>query len=301
MGFRYPFLIIKKAFRNLYFLMFFNGFILASMFYFKMEASYENGLFATIKYSIDAQIDTNDTPDSVLVKSMDICYKLMHPRLSTFADGKMANLGLEGSLFHSTAVDLMTTNGACGSFSQVLARIVGTYHYPVRIAQMKAYGYYGAHNIVEAWTGKHWVVLDPTFNLSFVRPDSRLASFADVQNDWTYYSKQVPRDYDFNYKYEDVRYANWTKVPIISPAMKGILNLAMGTEKANGFCVRTLFMNTYAVYYYCLMLLYIPIFLMTFRLIIKTKIFPSQDIPFTFRNLIKYIRPRLAGTSFITR
>ncbi|MBS1664816.1 MAG: hypothetical protein JST68_27465 [Bacteroidetes bacterium] len=301
MGFRYPFLIIKKAFRNLYFLMFFNGFILASMFYFKMEASYENGLFSSIKTSIDAQIDTNDTPDSVLVKSMNVCYQLMNPRLSTF-NTAATDLGPEASLFHSTAVDLMTTKGACGAYSQVLARIIGTYHYPVRIGQMKAYGYFGAHNVVEAFTGKHWVVLDPTFNQSFVRPDSRLASFADVQNDWAYYSKQVPRNYDFQYRYEEVRYTNWSKVPVLFPAIKGVLNLTMGTEKADGLCIRTIFMNTYAVYYYVLILLYIPIFLLTFRQIIKTKIFPSQDIPFTFRNLIKYMRPRLIGTnSYITR
>ena len=299
MGFRYPVLIIKKAFRNLYFLMFFNGFVLASICYFKMEASYEDGLFASIKSSIDDQIDNNDTPDSVVVKSMNACHHLMNSRQATFND-KPTDLGPEANLIHSTAFDLMTTRGACGAYSQVLARIIGTYHYPVRIGQMKAYGYYGAHNVVEVNTGKYWVVLDPTFDLSFVRPDNHLASFADVRYDWAYYSKQVPAGYNNEYHYEDVRYANWTKIPILSPAMKGVLNLTMGTEKANGFCVRTLCMNTYSIYYYFLFLLYIPVFLLTIRLIIKTKVFPSQDIPFTFRNLIKYIRPRIIGASYIS-
>jgi len=296
MGFRYPFLLIKAAFRNLYFLMFLNGFAIASMCYFKMEATYENGLFASIKNTIDARVDANDTPDSILVKSMTVCHQLMSDRAYTFI-GNKTDLGPEATI-HSTAFDLMTTQGACGSYSQVLARIIKIYHYPVRIAQMKAQGIYGAHNIVEAYNGNNWVVLDPTFDLSFIRPDARLASFADVQNNWTYYSRQVPKDYNLDYRYEDVRYANWTKVPVIFPAIKGVLNLALGTEKANQVCVRTLFMNTYSVWFYATLILFIPIFLMTVRLVIKTKIFPSQDTPFTFRNFVKYIRPRIIGTSY---
>jgi len=299
MGFRYPLVLLKKAFRNLYFLMFFNGFILASLLYFSMEASYEDGLFANIKSTIDSRIDSNDTPDSVLIKSMNICYQLMNNRASTF-NSNSVDLGPEANIFHSTAVDLMTTRGACGSYSQVLARIIGTYNYPVRIAQMKAYGIYGAHNIVEAYNGRNWVVLDPTFNLYFVRPDSRLANFADVQHNWPYYSKQVPSNYNLQYQYEDVRYTNWSKIPVVFPAIKGLLNITIGTEQANVFSFRTYFMNTYSAYCRILLLLYIPIFLATLRLIVKTKVFPSQDIPVTFRNLIKYIRPRLAGTSSLS-
>lgn len=275
--------------------MFFNGFVLASLLYFKMESSYENGLFASIKSSIDSRIDSNDTPDSILVKSMNVCYLLMNNRATTFT----TDLGLEAGIFHSTTFDLMTTQGACGSYSQVLARIIRTYHYPVRIAQMKAKGIYGAHNIIEAYDGNNWIVLDPTFNVYFTRPDSRLASFADVHHNWSYYSKQVPKDYNLQYRYEDVRYTNWTKVPILFPAIKGILNLTIGTEQANSLSIRTLFLNTYAVYFYVILLLYIPIFLGTVRLVIKTKIFPSKDIPVTFRNFIKYTRPRIIGTAYI--
>jgi hypothetical protein len=298
MGLRSSILLLRKTFRNLYFLMFFNGFILASLFYFKMESSYENGLFSNIKSSIDSRIDSNDNRDSILVKSMNTCYHLMNNRASTFSSDYKIDLGLEASVFHSTTFDLMTTQGACGSYSQVLARIIGTYHYPIRIGQMKADGYYGAHNLVEAYNGSYWVVLDPTYNLCFIRPDSRLASFADVQHNWPYYSKQVPEGYNFHYRYEDVRYANWTKVPILFPAIKGLLNLIMGTDRANVLCIRTVFLNTYTTYLYVILLLYIPIFLVTFRLVIKTKIFPSKDIPFTFRNFIKYIRPRIIGTSY---
>jgi hypothetical protein len=178
-----------------------------------------------------------------------------------------------------------------------LARILKTYRIPVRIAQMKACGYFGAHNIVEAEIGSNWVVLDPTFNLCFHRPDSKLASFNDVHSNWAYYSKQVPPDYKQIYRYEDVRYTNWTKIPIISPAAKSLVSLFIGRERANTFSMRTLFMNTYQVYVYVLVALYIPLLLITIHGLVKTKIFPSPEIPVTIRNIAKYLKLRLQETA----
>jgi hypothetical protein len=274
--------------------MFLNGFLLASLFYFKMESSYEDRLFASIKATIDGRIDPNDTPDSVAVKAMDECYFLMNNRASIFK----SDLGPEANIFHSSTVDLMTTQGACGSYSQVLARTLATYHFPVRIAQMKANGIFGAHNIVEVKIGEGWVVLDPTYNLYFIRPDARLASFSDVSTNWNYYSKQVPTGYNLDYHYEDVRYTNWTKIPFVSPALKSLLTLFIGTEKANSFSMRTFFLNTYAVYLYVILALYIPLLIATFKGLVKTKIFPSPEIPVTLRNIIKHLRSRPGGTSY---
>jgi hypothetical protein len=174
--------------------MFLNGFLLASLFYFRMQSSYENGLFASLKASIDYSINTADTRDSIAVKAMRACHNLMSNRVSTFAGS--AALGGEADLFHSATVDLMTSRGACGSYALVLARLLDAYDYPVRIAQMKADGTYGAHNVVEVKNGPSWVVLDPTFNIAFIRPDARLASFEDVRKNWSYYSLQVPKGYN---------------------------------------------------------------------------------------------------------
>jgi hypothetical protein len=230
----------------------------------------------------------------VAVKAMNTCFHLLSNKGSTFYNG---NMGPEADVIHSASFDLMTTRGACGSYSQVLARILKTYHIPVRIAQMKAGGYFGAHNVIEAQIGNDWVLLDATYNLCFHRPDSKLASFNDIRGNWTYYSKQVPPDYNPIYRYEDVRYTNWSKIPIISPAAKSMLSLFIGRERANTFSVRTLFMNTYQTYVYVLVALYLPLLLITIRGLVKTKIFPSPEIPVTIRNVFKYLRLRLQGTS----
>jgi hypothetical protein len=265
--------LLKATFRNLYVLTFLNGFLIAVLFCFKIQAAYEDGLFSSIKSSINEHIDSNDNADSIVVKSMNVCYYLMHPRAQTFGPEAASSdkaMGPQAGIFRSTAVDLMTASGACGSYSQVLARIIATYHYPIRIAQMKAKGYYGAHNIVEAFTGSRWVTLDPTFNLTFIRPDGRLASFEDVHSDWKYYSKQVPADYDQDYRYEDVRYTNWTKIPVIMPAMKKALSLCFGTSRVEGFSLRAHFMNTYLVCFNIALIIEIGLFLATIKRMLKT-------------------------------
>lgn len=259
------------------------------MFYFRMESTYEKGLFASIKGSIDNRLDTDDNQDSIIVKAMATCHDLMSNRAPVFGGTQI--LGPSADFFHGTSVDLMTTQGACGSYAQVMAMIIKTYDYPVRIAQMKANGIWAAHNIVEVKTGHGWVVVDPTFNAHFVRPDGRLASFNDVHSDWDYYARQVPKGYDLQYRFEDVRYSNWTKVPVIFPAIKGVLNLLIGKVNADTISMRTWFLKIYSIYLYVCLFLYIPVFLFTIRRLIQTKVFPNPDIPFTIRNLVKYMRP----------
>jgi hypothetical protein len=255
--------LIRTLLRNLYVLVFLNGFLIAALLCFKIQADYENGLFGSIKSSINQTIDADDTSDSIVVKAMHVAHSLMERRAATFHDPHMASMGPAAGIFHSTAVDLMTASGACGSYSQVLARIIDAYHYPVRIAQMKANGIFGAHNIVEAYTGSRWVVLDPTFDVCFTRPDARLASFSDVHNDWNYYSRQLPSGYDRSYRYEDVRYTNWDKIPVLMPAVKKLMTLCIGAERTNGFSIRTHFMNTYTVCFNIFLILEIGVLLIT--------------------------------------
>jgi hypothetical protein len=47
---------------------------------------------------------------------------------------------------------------------------------------MKANGIFAAHNLVEVKTDKGWVVLDPSYDIYFIRPDNKMASFADIRN-----------------------------------------------------------------------------------------------------------------------
>jgi len=282
--------MIRRVFGNLYFLTFLNGFLLASLFYFKMEANYENELFQAIHSDIDSKINAADTQDAVVIKVMQDCHNLMISRESVF-EGKQFQ-GFKSDLLEPTSIDLMTARGACGSFAMVLARVLQGYKFEVRIAQMKSNGIFAAHNIVEAKTGHGWVVLDPLFNLSFEKPSHQLASFDDVKNNWNYYKSQLPSGYDMNYTYVDVRYSNWAKIPIVLPAIKKILDLTLGKQKADAISLRTYFLRKYDFCFNITLIMFLFVFSFTLVKLIKAKVFPQKNIPVTFSNVYKYFRLR---------
>jgi hypothetical protein len=128
--------MIRRVLGNLYFLTFLNGFLLASLFYLKMEANYEKELFQAIHTDINSKIPPGDPEDSLVVKVMHACHNLLANRGPVF-EGKSFG-GIKSNLLEPTSVDLMTAYGACGSYSVVLARMLQDFNYPVRIAQMKA-------------------------------------------------------------------------------------------------------------------------------------------------------------------
>ena len=279
------FKFFRHFFGNLYFLVFLNGFLLASLFYFKVEATYENNLFNVIQKSIDKKIDINDTKDSVLVKIMQTCSDMLRGRSVVFSNNAQDLEGFKTDFIHPATIDLMTANGACGSYSLVLARILQNYHYPVRIAQMKAYERFGAHNVIEANINTKWVVLDPLFDTYFVKPGGvGLASFLDVKNNWGYYSKQLPEGYDTRYRYQDVRYTNWGKIPVILPAIKKILSLILGRERVDNMSLRVHFLRMYDFYFYLTLFIYIPILILTIRKIIKKNLLPQSNTFFALNN-----------------
>jgi hypothetical protein len=255
-----------------------------------MEAHYEQQLFSAIQTNIDSKITQRQNEDSVVVKVMQECNRLLRNRTTVFGGQNLDGFKVD---LNPTSIDLMTAKGACGSYSIVLARLLDNYHFPVRIAQMKAKGIYAAHNVVEAKTQKGWVVLDPFFNVYFVHPGGDgLASFADVMNNWPLYSRQLPSGYDSQYHYEGVRYSNWGKIPFLMPAIKNMLNLFLGKEKADMVSMRIYFLKMYDLYYYLILFLYIPILLFTIRKLIQTRLFPHPYIPVTVSNVLKYLKLR---------
>jgi hypothetical protein len=288
--------MIRRVFTNLYFLTFLNGFLLASLFYFKLEDDHERELFQAIRYNIDSRIIPAASEDSVVAKVMHACHVLLESRQSFFGGDQFQ--GFESDLLQSTSMDLMTARGACASYSMVLARVLQEYKYPVRIAQMKANGIFADHNVVEVKTRHGWAVLDPLFDVYFISPGQKLASFEDVRRNWEYYRNQLPLNYDQHYRYEDVRYTNWGKIPVLMPAVKKILDLTIGQAKADNISLRTYFIKKYEIWTNLTLVLFLFVFSFTLFRLIKTKVFPNKNIPVTFSNMYKYIWLRLFKKGF---
>lgn len=225
-------------------LVFFNGFLVASLIYFYTEDSYEKKLFETLaSYVKDETPNAANKEDALLLNSLHLTYQLGSNRASIF-NGKQIN-SFKSSVIHPVTYDLMTANGACGSFAYVLSRLLKELKIPNRIAQMKVDGLYGGHILVEAKTSKGWVVLDGLYDLYFKKASGALASFNDVQNNWDYYRSQVPANYDLRYNYSGVRYTNWDKIPVLMPAVKSILDLTIGKQASGYFSMRTLFLRKF--------------------------------------------------------
>jgi hypothetical protein len=221
---------------------------LISIAFLVVESQHEDTLYHNIiratKQNVVQQADT------VFIRKLMVnINSMMYNRLAVFQNTE--NLSWKNDLFNSVDADLMYGTGACGGFSKVFARSLRLSGYKVRIGQMKANGYYGAHIIVEVFlpTIKRWVVIDPLFLLTFASTkDGHWAGFDEIKQNWAHYQQHLPSDYDKQYRYEDVRYTNWEKVPLVGSVGFDLLQKIMGKERAASISIRVLILNKYYSY-----------------------------------------------------
>jgi len=214
-------------------------------------------------YVSDKSSTSKNSEETLLLQSVNLSWYLGHTRSFIFENKKINSW--ESSLIHPVTVDLMATDGACGSYSFILSSILNELHIPNRIAQMKVNGKYGGHILVEAKTAKGWAVLDGSYNLVFKKPDGNLASFSDVMGNWDYYKKQVPENYNLNYRYDGVRYTNWDKVPVVLPLVKNVLSVFMGKESTETLSIRTFFLRKFNVLFNITAIIYLTLVMMIVR------------------------------------
>lgn len=245
---------LKSVFLNLYLLLFLNGILLATAIYLKAESNYEDALFTNIVEGVIERADPGINVDSFFLGCMRVTHTLEENRQKLFGNKRLR--GLKAEFLRPAAVDLMTGNGACGSYSVVLARILKAGGYQVRIAQMQVDGLPAGHMVVEAKKRSDWVVLDPMFNQYFKKPNGSLASFNDVKNNWSYYQKQTVPGYETHYVYENVRYTNWQGIPIIGNAIKTVLSWMIGKEKTEQFSLRSFILRKYNVLFWVIVSFY---------------------------------------------
>ncbi len=238
---------LYKVLLNKGLLLFINGILLSSCFYFKTESKYEDAIFEGIVDNIKLQAHSEDNLDSFFVAAMKMTHTLEYNRQKIFSGKRLR--GLKAELFRPATIDLMTGDGACGSYTTVLARILKAGGYQVRIAQMIVNGTIGGHMVVEVKKRSNWIVLDPLLQQYFKKPDGSLASFKDVHDNWTYYQKQTDSLYVDAYNYQGVKYTNWNKIKYFGPAAKWILEMALGKEKTSEVSIRSYILRKYNFLY----------------------------------------------------
>ena len=263
--------ITRQIFKNLHFLFFLNGMLLAIVLYCYQEDQYEDDLFNLLSQDViekTRNVSSVAFDDSVVLQSMHFVHDLEKNRIKYFSNSNFESF--KANFLSPLTFHLMTANGSCGSFTLILGRLLRELNYPVRFAQMKVNGEYGGHIILEVKTKEGWKVLDPLFDLYFTRPDGKLANFEDVKANWSYYAQQVPADYDLSYRYEGVQYTNWQKIPVIMPLTKKVLNFTIGKENADKVSLRNVVLSKFDFLLKVILCIYIPLTIWTLYLTSKT-------------------------------
>lgn len=236
---------LRRSGKHPYFLFFINGFLLAFIIYCYVEDQYEVQLFDTLKDLVYKEAGKGASNDEVLFReSLKVAHNIEANRQTFFGDDNELS-GVKAGFLQPVTYHLMTGRGACGSYAYVLGRLLMAMDYPVRFAQMNVNGHEARHIIVEAKTQDRWVVLDPQFHQYFTKPDGKLASFGDIQNNWSYYKLQVAPGYITDYRYEKVRYTNWQKIPVLMPAAKKVLDWTIGKQQADTISLRSVVLRKF--------------------------------------------------------
>lgn len=257
---------IKKLLINSHFLVGSHVAILIFIFFMLMNDGHEKALY-------DSFVSSHTNPD---MSQMDAALSLMHgthdlfiPITGTIGNELWAIGSLRKKMFFSGSM-FFVSEKSCAIFSNIFSYALRRYGITTRIAQMKYEGE-TCHIVAEAYIDGRWVVFDPLFDLTFVRPDGELASFEDVKNNWKYYKNQVPPNYNMIYQYEDVQYTNWKKMPFLLPFIKNVLNFAIGKDKADKISIRPYVLDKFKIYTFFLIIIYIPIIILTFISIKNTR------------------------------
>ncbi len=235
-------LIVNKSL-----IIFLLGITLSSTFHFKNESIYEDALFESIVDKIKEEAGPTQSIDSFFVAAMQMTHTLEYNRQLIFGGKKLT--GLKAQFFRPAAIDLMTGDGACGSYATVLARILKAGGYEVRIAHMTVQHNPAGHMVVEAKKRSNWIVLDPLLEQYFKKPDGSLASFKDVQHNWAYYKLQTNTGYTSAYSYDSVRYTNWSKIPVLGNFTYTVLKIVFGKTQTDEMAIRSYFLRKYQFLY----------------------------------------------------
>ena len=183
---------------NFHFLIAIHTIFLIAIFFTLIKSYYEDRFFGTL---VSKYTNYKMTQEEGALSLLHISHDLAQ---SNYVIRDESDLYMRKALFDFLHPRLLKRRIDCGDFTLVLALALQRYGLNVRIAQMKNAKKEGAHILLEAKIGDSWVVLDPKYDLAFIRPDGRLASFNDVKQNWEYFKKQVPLNYNMSYRYEDV-------------------------------------------------------------------------------------------------
>jgi transglutaminase-like putative cysteine protease len=227
---------------------------LVSIWWLMTYSDYEDRLF---RWFVSETVSASMGEEERALALMHRTHSLVAPNAAVFA--QRPRQSFRGRFLMSADGMLLEGYSWCGAFSHVLARAMREADFDVRIAQMRVGEEWGAHIVVEAKVDGAWIVLDPSYDHAFRRPDGHLAGIAEIHEDWDAYKSQVPAGYNPAYDYGDVRYANWERIPVAGHVAETLLSAAFGEEPVRTFSPRVYMLNMYGLAARVLTVLYLAL------------------------------------------
>ena len=232
-------------------------FLFVLFIYIMIEWQHENNLYGNIGHA--ARINAANGDDTSVVKeAMTSINEIMQSRHDLFQS--MEEHSWKQNAFQSADIDLMYGSGACGGYSKVLARTLQLQGFDVRIGQLKTLKYgYGGHIIIELYseTLNKWVFIDPLFKLIIRQKNGNWASVKEVAKHYELYSDQFPAEFNARFKFDDVRYTNWTKFGGIAKPYYYLAKLFKGEHYADKICLRMYGLSSFPVLFWSLEIVYL--------------------------------------------
>ena len=266
------------------------GISMAVMIQCKIKDNTERAYFDHLAQYIRVQ-RTGFNEDSIILDALHLTHRLLAARSEVFST-PLPNTPETNS--GTLTGDLMTADGACDSYADVLCETLTTLGFESRIAQMKVNGRFGGHIITETLTSSGWVVLDASSDQSFTTPQGRLASFKEVSANWNYYKQQTGKNYNPDYTYSDVRYTNWDKIPVIMPLIRKALVLTIGSSRTKAISIIPKVLRRYAIYYHLLLSSFLAL---AATLLLKLFIRVRKRRPFGYSSTLSPESPELGSFS----
>jgi hypothetical protein len=225
-------------------------FLFVLLIYILIEWQHEDNLYKNIGKM--AELKASSKVDTAIVKSAMISINdIMTSRHELFRGHEKQSW--KQGVFQSADIDLMYGSGACGGYSKVLARTLQLQGFKVRIGQLKTLKFgYGGHIIIEFYskTLHKWVFIDPLFKLVVRQKNGDWASVKDVSKNYNLYSDQFPEEFNQKFKFNDVRYTNWTKWGGLSKPYYYLAKLFKGEQYANTICLRMYSLSSFPLLFW---------------------------------------------------
>jgi hypothetical protein len=166
--------------------------------------------------------------------------------------------------FPRTTTSNISKGGGCGYSSMVLADLLKTVGFKVRIASMFCENIFGCHVFVEAKIDGKFIILDPTYNLTFTNESGTPMGFDEVKENWGLLRKSLPKRYNQNYDYENVQYTNWSK-NLLTKFLYGFSRSILQIDPKN-ISLRAYLLDVYKIYFYILISVFIFLTIISFSL-----------------------------------